>query len=151
MKPAGYNITLDESGVGPSDHTSFYLKDIPVLFLFTGTHADYHKPSDDSDKINFDGVKLPIMYLALRMNFLRNLKFRLRRPKPLLPNLSQKYKVNYQGIMPSYADSKMVCTLTELLITDLLQLQNSVWRYSYPNWRLQNHRSLFLYGLFIKT
>ena len=57
VKPAGYNITLDESGVGPSDHTSFYLKDIPVLFLFTGTHADYHKPSDDSDKINFDGVK----------------------------------------------------------------------------------------------
>ena len=57
VKPAGYNITLDESGVGPSDHTSFYLKDIPVLFLFTGTHADYHKPSDDSDKINFDGAK----------------------------------------------------------------------------------------------
>ena len=49
------------------------------LFLFTGTHADYHKPSDDSDKINFDGVKpSPNYVLALRMKFLKNLKFRLQ-------------------------------------------------------------------------
>ena len=34
--------------VGPSDHTSFYLNDIPVLHFFTGQHSDYHKPSDDS-------------------------------------------------------------------------------------------------------
>lgn len=46
---------LDSAGVGPSDHTSFYLKNIPVLHFFTGTHADYHKPSDDIDKINFEG------------------------------------------------------------------------------------------------
>ena len=45
----------DSAGVGPSDHTSFYLKNIPVLHFFTGTHADYHKPSDDIDKINFEG------------------------------------------------------------------------------------------------
>lgn len=47
---------LDSAGVGPSDHTSFYLKNIPVLHFFTGTHADYHKPSDDIDKINFEGT-----------------------------------------------------------------------------------------------
>ena len=45
-----------ESGVGPSDHTSFYLQDIPVLHFFTGQHEDYHKPTDDWDKINFDGI-----------------------------------------------------------------------------------------------
>lgn len=45
-----------ESGVGPSDHTSFYLQDIPVLHLFTGQHEDYHKPSDDWDKVNYDGL-----------------------------------------------------------------------------------------------
>ncbi len=45
----------DSSGVGPSDHTSFYLKDIPVLFYFTGLHSDYHKPSDDFDKVNYEG------------------------------------------------------------------------------------------------
>jgi len=52
------NIRLKdtESGVGPSDHTSFYLQDIPVLHFFSGTHSDYHKPSDDEDKINYDGA-----------------------------------------------------------------------------------------------
>ncbi len=50
-----FRIHIDSSGSGPSDHTSFYRKDIPVLFYFTGTHADYHKPSDDADKINYAG------------------------------------------------------------------------------------------------
>lgn len=45
-----------ESGVGPSDHTSFYLKDIPAIHFFTGAHEDYHKPSDDADKINYEGI-----------------------------------------------------------------------------------------------
>ncbi|SNT25670.1 PDZ domain-containing protein [Ekhidna lutea] len=45
-----------ESGVGPSDHTSFYLQDIPVLHFFTGQHEDYHKPSDDPEKINEEGI-----------------------------------------------------------------------------------------------
>lgn len=44
-------------GVGPSDHTSFYRRGVPVLFLFTGTHADYHKPTDTPDKINVDGLR----------------------------------------------------------------------------------------------
>jgi C-terminal processing protease CtpA/Prc len=47
--------TVDSSGVGASDHTSFYLKDIPVVQFFTGTHSDYHKISDDADKINAAG------------------------------------------------------------------------------------------------
>ncbi len=45
----------DSSGTGPSDHTSFYRMGIPVLFYFTGIHADYHKPTDDADKINYEG------------------------------------------------------------------------------------------------
>jgi Zn-dependent M28 family amino/carboxypeptidase len=44
------------SGIGPSDHTSFYLQGIPAIHFFTGTHADYHKPSDDEEKINYDGM-----------------------------------------------------------------------------------------------
>lgn len=51
-------LVLSESGVGPSDHTSFYLQDIPVLHFFTGQHEDYHKPSDDTEKINFDGMQM---------------------------------------------------------------------------------------------
>lgn len=49
-------IKRSESGMGPSDHTSFYLKDIPVLHFFTGQHEDYHKPSDDIEKLNYDGI-----------------------------------------------------------------------------------------------
>ncbi|MEY3694060.1 MAG: hypothetical protein RL157_1384, partial [Bacteroidota bacterium] len=51
-----FRLKIDSSGVGPSDHTSFYLTDVPVLHLFTGQHADYHMPSDDADKINYDGL-----------------------------------------------------------------------------------------------
>jgi len=43
-------------GYGPSDHTSFYARDVPVLFLFTGPHADYHRPSDTADKIDGEGL-----------------------------------------------------------------------------------------------
>jgi len=49
-------LRKDPSGYGPSDHTSFYEKNIPVLFFFTGLHPDYHRPSDDFDKINLDGM-----------------------------------------------------------------------------------------------
>src|ERR1700733_491060 len=48
-------LNVDSSGTGPSDHTSFYLKSIPVLFFFTGIHSDYHKPTDRADKINYPG------------------------------------------------------------------------------------------------
>lgn len=58
-----FRIKLDSSGSGPSDHTSFYKKDIPVLFFFTGTHFDYHKPSDDADKINYTGEIRVIRYI----------------------------------------------------------------------------------------
>ena len=53
----GLTIKEHPSGVGPSDHTSFYLADIPVLHFFTGQHADYHKPSDDTEKLNYEGMQ----------------------------------------------------------------------------------------------
>lgn len=52
----GIKVKTTDSGIGPSDHTSFYLQDIPVLHFFTGQHADYHKPSDDSELINYEGL-----------------------------------------------------------------------------------------------
>jgi hypothetical protein len=53
---AGVTIATKGDGYGPSDHTSFYLKDVPVLHFFTNTHGDYHKPSDDWDKIDPKGL-----------------------------------------------------------------------------------------------
>jgi hypothetical protein len=56
-KQYGFTITKEPGGFGPSDHSSFYAKKIPVLHLFTGTHSDYHRPSDDSEKINVPGMR----------------------------------------------------------------------------------------------
>lgn len=58
-----FDLKVDSSGSGPSDHTSFYKKDIPVLFFFTGTHFDYHKPSDDADKISYFGTSEIVRYI----------------------------------------------------------------------------------------
>lgn len=59
----GFKLVLKESGVGPSDHTSFYLQDIPVLHFFTGQHEDYHRPSDDYDKLNYEGMDQLVAYI----------------------------------------------------------------------------------------
>jgi aminopeptidase YwaD len=58
-----FTIKIDSSGTGPSDHTSFYRKNIPVLFFFTGLHKDYHKPSDDFDQINYNGEAKIITFI----------------------------------------------------------------------------------------
>lgn len=60
LKPLGeaakLELTYKPQGLGPSDHSSFYTKKIPVLHFFTGTHPDYHRPTDDWDKVNIDGM-----------------------------------------------------------------------------------------------
>jgi aminopeptidase YwaD len=94
----------DSAGVGPSDHTSFYLKDIPVLFFFTGLHTDYHKPTDDVDKINFNGEAKVVNYIASIIKTLDKsapLMFtKTREPKMEGAN----FKVTL-GIMPDYTFS----------------------------------------------
>jgi len=105
-KPESINLSLDESGVGPSDHTSFYLKDIPVLFLFTGTHTDYHKPTDDAEKINYPGQKTITNYVFNLANALGNEKeIPFTKTKVAATKSVPKYKVSL-GIMPNYADTK---------------------------------------------
>jgi aminopeptidase YwaD len=56
LEHGSLNITTTESGMGASDHTSFYLKDIPVVHFYTGNNPDYHKPTDMAHLINFDGM-----------------------------------------------------------------------------------------------
>lgn len=68
----GLNISEFDSGVGPSDFTSFYLADIPVLGFFTGQHEDYHKPGDDADKINYEGMELLGDYIMSIINDLQD-------------------------------------------------------------------------------
>ncbi len=56
-KQMGFVLTKYEGGFGPSDHSSFYSRKIPVLHFFTGTHTDYHRPSDDAEKLNIEGMR----------------------------------------------------------------------------------------------
>jgi hypothetical protein len=96
-------IKTDSSGTGPSDHTSFYLKDIPVLHFFTGSHGDYHKPSDDWDKINLEGqveVLKAIAKLSMNLDSAPKLAFLKTKTKSMAGRSS--FKVT-MGIMPSYA------------------------------------------------
>jgi hypothetical protein len=56
-KKCDFQLTKHPGGYGPSDHASFYGKKIPVLHFFTGTHSDYHRPSDDAPKLNLEGMQ----------------------------------------------------------------------------------------------
>jgi aminopeptidase YwaD len=92
----------DSSGTGPSDHTSFYRKDIPVLFYFTGLHTDYHKPSDDADKINYNGelaIIQNIYGVVESLNSRHKLAFTKTRETQTTTNAS--FRVTL-GIMPDY-------------------------------------------------
>lgn len=103
-KPAGFVVTEDSSGVGPSDHTSFYLKDIPVLFFFTGTHKDYHKPSDDEEKISYYGVRAITDYVFRVANELSEKEeLVFTKTKVKAGKKAVAYKVTL-GVMPDYAD-----------------------------------------------
>jgi hypothetical protein len=99
-----FTVKYDSSGVGPSDHTSFYLKDKPVLFFFTGLHSDYHKPSDDANKINYEGEAMLVDYIAGLVN-----KVATQAPLTFTKTKEQKmegvkFKVTL-GIMPDYTFS----------------------------------------------
>jgi len=98
-------IKIDSSGTGPSDHTSFYRKDIPVLFYFTGLHTDYHKPTDDADKINYAGEQTIIQQMLGVIESLNN-KPRLAFTKTRETQTSTNARFGVtMGIMPDYTFS----------------------------------------------
>jgi peptidase M28-like protein/PDZ domain-containing protein len=101
-KKSPFVIKVDSSGTGPSDHTSFYRKDIPVLFFFTGLHADYHKPTDDFDKINYRGELTVINYIysLIEKENKENHKLAFTKTKET-QTASARFSVT-MGIMPDY-------------------------------------------------
>lgn len=98
----GIKISATESGQGPSDHTSFYLRGIPVLHLFTGQHKDYHKPSDDAPLINYEGI-LEVADLVTDIIESKNAGSKLDfiKTKDESGRRSTSFKVT-MGIMPDY-------------------------------------------------
>ena len=98
---SNFKLIQKESGIGPSDHTSFYNADIPVLHFFTGQHEDYHKPTDDFEKLNYDGMKTISNYIFEVISDLdNNGKLPFRKTK----NESEetpRFKVGL-GVIPDY-------------------------------------------------
>jgi len=100
-------ITKSPEGFGPSDHSSFYINDIPVLFFFTGAHNDYHKPSDDWAQINVESEKkiLDMIYdIVIQIDQLE-IKPVFTEAGPKGPSQSRtSFKVTF-GIIPSYSSN----------------------------------------------
>ncbi len=102
MAGKDFKIVIDSAGVGPSDHTSFYNAGIPVLFFFTGTHKDYHKPSDKPDLINYAGEVSVLHYIC---DVVRTMDKDKIKPHYLVTRQSTMGKTRFKvslGIMPDY-------------------------------------------------
>jgi hypothetical protein len=104
LKYEDIKLSLKESGTGPSDHTIFYNRGIPVLHLFTGAHNDYHKPSDDADKIDSEGILKVTKFVRQLVEHFDSLGDQLTFTKTKDPD-SGKRRAQYSvtlGIMPDY-------------------------------------------------
>jgi Peptidase family M28/PDZ domain/PA domain len=94
-EPFGFALTFNPEGFGPSDHSSFYAQKIPVLHFFTGTHPDYHRPSDDWEKINQSGIVSITQYIA------KQIELTLANPtKPDYIEIKETAKVMRSGSRP---------------------------------------------------
>ena len=101
-----FDLTLNEDGFGPSDHSSFYAKQVPVLFYWTGTHEDYHKPSDTADKINYADEARILNHVS---RVVYEIDINDKRPaytvaKSESTGRAMGFRV-YLGTIPNYADS----------------------------------------------
>src|SRR5215207_1710117 len=100
-----FALRLSEDGFGPSDHSSFYARRVPVLFFFTGSHEDYHKPSDTADRINYEGE-------AQILQLVRDIVLRLQqaeaRPTYAVARAEANTRTTFRvslGTVPSYGES----------------------------------------------
>ena len=105
MSLAPFILTLNEDGYGPSDHSSFYSKQVPVLFFWTGNHDDYHKPSDTADKINYEGEARIVSFVE---RIVRDIDKNDKRPTYTVAKSDPQQRTGfnvYLGTIPNYADS----------------------------------------------
>ncbi len=102
---APFELALSEEGYGPSDHASFYGKDIPVFFFSTGAHLDYHTPNDRIDGINFPGLKSIGDYIFLVASEIANREEHLtfQEAGPKMGSSANRRKGVTLGIMPDFA------------------------------------------------
>ena len=98
-------VKFDSTGSGPSDHASFYRAGVPVQFFFTGSHPDYHKASDDADKINYEATA-QIVTLAYQMMGITDSLPKLDFIKTTEPQMGRSTKFTVSlGVIPDYGYS----------------------------------------------
>jgi hypothetical protein len=104
----GFQLSKKAGGNGPSDHDSFYNQGIPVVFLWTGTHEDYHRPTDTAEKINIAGM-------AKMLDYAEAIAVRLATdtPRPEFVAVASAFTTSpgagkgpRLGIMPDYEEDK---------------------------------------------
>jgi len=106
-KTYNFAAAYNKDGYGPSDHASFYAKDIPVLFFFTGLHKDYHKPSDDWQHINSDGEASILNMVTGIVNYIND-----QPAKPDFIKVTEEKKETNMGfrvtlgVIPDYSSTK---------------------------------------------
>ncbi|MCA1747330.1 MAG: M28 family peptidase, partial [Bacteroidales bacterium] len=98
-----FSIAYSEAGFGPSDHASFYAKDVPVLFVSTGAHTDYHTPDDRIDRINYSGMQEVLYFISdvayALSNLPGNIEFTMAGPKESSGSRGREGMVTF-GLMP---------------------------------------------------
>ena len=104
-----FNLVMNKPGFGPSDHATFYTKDIPVLFFFSGVHDEYHTPADTWQLINLRGEKHILDYIYDLTYYLsrapKRPAFQKAGPKEGQMGAPKKFKVSF-GIVPSYSSTE---------------------------------------------
>jgi hypothetical protein len=102
-----FYLKLNKDGFGPSDHASFYGKQIPVFHFFTGIHGDYHRPSDDVDKLNYEGMRSIAEYIqaiTLELNAAETKPTYVAVEVPRPPGGGGRGTRVYVGTIPDYGE-----------------------------------------------
>jgi aminopeptidase YwaD len=98
--PGHFNIRRSPGGMGGSDHSAFYMKDIPVIFFFTGMHEDYHRPGDTPDKVNYEGAREILDFsfgMIAQLDGMPRLEFT---PTPMADSRRRRAEAVTLGLMP---------------------------------------------------
>ncbi|HAY34849.1 MAG TPA: M20/M25/M40 family metallo-hydrolase [Ignavibacteria bacterium] len=102
-----FNLTKTPDGLGPSDHSSFYIKDVPSLHFFTGTHGEYHAPHDDIEKINAEGQLRIMNYIYDIVSDLDDRDLKPEFTKVVVAESNEKRSMGsvkiYVGTIPDYS------------------------------------------------
>lgn len=107
LKNYDFEVARNPQGSGPSDHSSFYFENIPVLFFTTGVHDQYHTPADDSNLINYPGEEavVKLVYDIASVYAKSNQAITLKKIKSKQPNISRRRLKVTLGIVPGFTSN----------------------------------------------